>query len=136
LKQKKEVRGVKVKIHWNLHKGGITVEDSPRHGSKLRYQDSICLKNATFKVSASAMRRIKLENQRMVGAWIIGDVCDCGKHQGAPIYFNPYKHESRFVRTTDSAPVASAQHVSIRTIGTGKTARPDTRACEIQIEVK
>ena len=118
---------MKVRVHWNLHKGGCVVRNVPNRPGDMRYTDSVCLRNVRFVVSESTMKRIQKEGVRSVGAWLEGELCECGKHDGVGIHFNPFRSWD-FTRGDDQSAVHFADHVSIRSIGSGRGARPDTRA--------
>lgn len=114
---------MKVRVHWNLTRGGFVVRGVPKRKGDLRYADSVCVKDARFVVSIKGRDYCRAKQARWVHAWVEGELCDCGRHDGVDVTYDPFRDEGFVVRGT-SRGVTTAEHVSMRTRGD----KPDTRA--------
>ena len=118
---------MRVRVHWNLHKGGLVIRNVPNRKGDMIYTSQACVKNARFVVSAAGLRRIRARKQREVIAWVEGDLCNCDQIDGCEVRFNPYVNEAFFTKATNRA-LKAADHVGLQAIGQGKGAAYVMRA--------
>jgi hypothetical protein len=101
-----------VKVYRNLRNGLWSVMDTETR-RVLGYTSEITLMNATFRVSAKGIQRIRDERRKRVVAFVQGlflgyySDMECG----APVQFNPYKWD-RFV-DCHGHPVQGAEKVNL-----------------------
>lgn len=119
-------RMTRVRVHWNLTRGGFVVRGLPVKTGDMEYTDAVCLRDARFVVSDKGREYCRAKGARWVHAWVEGERCDCGSVAGSSVSYNPFRDES-FVETGTTTAVRSAGHVAFRTHGRGKTAKPETR---------
>ena len=117
--------GSRVRVHFNLHKAGFVVRNARNVTGDMVYTDATCVRNARFVVSAATVRRIRARRCREVGAWVEGDLCDCGKldNESVDVAYNPFTVDGFVVRGTRRV-LTSAEHVTLRTVN----GKPITRA--------
>ena len=116
----------KVRVHWNIHKGGLVLRNYPNIVGDMEYVNSVCIKDAIFVVREKTRDRIRKGEDRSVHAWVEGELCNCGELEGEDVTYNPYRDNGFVVRGTDKV-LKTAKHVSLRAHGTGKTAKHETR---------
>src|SRR5262245_46567829 len=130
--------GTRVRVHWNLTRGGFVVRGLPMRPGDMQYVDSVCIRNATFKATPAGAaycrgfvnKKTGKVGARFVVAWVEGERCDCHAVSGESTLatYNPFRGDE-FVRCDDGTPVRTASHVVFTTVGRGKTSKPVT-ACE------
>jgi len=108
-------RNGRVRVHWNLHRGGYSVTVKGRVTAKV---GRVCLRDVRFVVSDALLAYMRGLGKRKVVAWCEGVPCeDCTAHasSGAPVVtFNPWKGD-RFTDRATGAVVEAADHVHLET---------------------
>jgi hypothetical protein len=120
----------RVRVHWNLHRGGYSVTVK---GRVVATPASVCLTDVRFVVSDASLARMRRLGRRKVVAWAEGTVCDCarcpcsdpGTATPVRVSFNPWKAD-RFYQSGTGRTIETATHATFRTVGTGKQAIPET----------
>jgi len=99
----------RVRVHWNLHRGGYSVTVK---GRVVDTPAAVCLRNVRFVVSDAGLARIRKLGRRKVVAWAEGELCSpVEAPAGAPtVTFNPWKGD-RFVIRETGAPIDQASCV-------------------------
>jgi hypothetical protein len=106
----------KVFVYRNLHKKCYSVKDW-KTKKVIAHVDNIFLKDAVFKVSEAGRQRVLREKRKNVHAGVLGYWCEkISKIEGLDIYYNPYKHESFIVKSTEK-PIKEAKVVFLHERG-------------------
>jgi len=91
----------RVKVYRNLHKKCWSVASlqKPNYGIIVGHENTIVLKNCTFKVSEKSRQRVIKEKRKNVHAWVIGhgfevDLDEVSIDFLKPAYYNPYITDS------------------------------------------
>src|SRR5262249_53288772 len=116
----------RVRVHWNLKKGGFVVRGLPVRVGDMRYTDAVCLRDARFVVSLATQAQCRAKGARWVHAWVEGTPCGCGAMDGAAVTYNPFRDEWFVIEGTKLV-VTHATHVGFRSHGRGKASKPETR---------
>jgi hypothetical protein len=112
----------RVRVHWNLHRGGYSVTVG---GRVVATPASICLRDCVFVVSDASLARMRRLGRRKVVAWIEGVVCDdCADHAtGDRVTFNPWRADRFHVAGDPTRVVETAAHVRMDS-GVDATGKP------------
>ena len=104
------VPGLRVRVHYNLHRGGFSVVAGNRVAANVA---DITLTAVTFRVQPAGLARIRREGRREVCAYATGLI---EAFQTAPdvtamqkVAFNPHRTDTFTLR--DGTPVHAAPHV-------------------------
>ena len=92
---------MRVKVHWNLHKGGYSVTNRKTGLVMPEFADNIVITNPIAKLAQGRYDACHTKSKRHVCAWIIGEMVD-PKHvsestwQQNPhhdlLHYNPFKN--------------------------------------------
>jgi len=123
----------RIRVHWNLTRGGFVVRELPMRPGDMQYVDSVCIRNATFKATPAGAnycrtfvnKKTGKTGARFVVAWVEGERCDCGQTGGTRVTYNPFRCDE-FTEVGTTTPVREASHVAFRCHGTGKASKPST----------
>jgi hypothetical protein len=85
---------MKVKVHWNLHKGGFSVTDRKTGKIIKAITDNITIANPIAKLAAGKLQDCHDKGKRHVCAWIIGDLVEYQPLNGEAITYNPFKSDN------------------------------------------
>lgn len=108
--------GKRVMVYYNLHKHTFSVSYL---GKIILYADMVKLNDVEFRVREGGRERVRGEKRKNVHAFVIGDLVDYCEHPcsnfnepdfGEVITYNPYKHESFVVRSSEE-PIFNADEV-------------------------
>lgn len=106
--------GQMVEVYRNLHNGLISIRDA-KTKHVLGHATSVCLTDATFKVSQAGRERVLAEKRKNVHAVVKGRLQGNLEGFTMPLLatYNPYKYDS-FVnaKTEEALQAASKVHVS------------------------
>jgi len=127
----------RVRVHWNLTRGGYVVRGLPMRPGDMEYTDAVCVRNARFHATPAGAaycrgfvnKRTGKVGARFVVAWVEGERCDCLAVAAGDrlATYNPFRGDT--FRTVDTGEVVeAAEHVTFTTVGTGKARKPVT-AC-------
>ncbi len=123
------VAGAKVEVHYNLHKGCLSVRSRER-GARVEYAHAVVLQDAVFAVQPAGVRRARASGQKNVHAFVRGVLVYISpttgdaaadadavsgsvmRAEGAAITYDPFVHDS-FVYVDSGDPVVEAGFVSI-----------------------
>lgn len=104
--------GRRLRVHYNLHKGGFSVVD-PRAGRVIAHVDDITLTEAEFRVQPGGLARIRETGVRQVMAYVLGTVAEVDTSPdlaGCPVVrFNPHRDDTFMC---DGLPVHTADRVT------------------------
>lgn len=121
---------MKAKVYFNLHNHKWSIKDCAT-GLVLGHADKVCLGNVTPLVSQAGRKRVLIEKQKNVHAFLVGDVirvegftslrgrwidalhCSLPEVKGGTVVtYNPYKYET-FVDAETEKPIQSAAMVDM-----------------------
>ena len=91
---------MKVKVHWNLHKGGYSVTNTKTKLVMPEFTDNIVITNPVAKIAQGKYDDCHTIGKRHVCAWITGEMIDNCPASNAPANFsdgdmlsyNPFKN--------------------------------------------
>ena len=101
--------------YYNLHKHLFSLKNL-KTGRVERRENSVLLKNCTFKVSQKGRERVLREKRKNVHAGVVGEYVDSRKElmeNMIEITYNPYLYDS-FVLKHSKRPVKKAEFVLLR----------------------
>jgi len=101
---------MKVKVHWNLHKGGFSVTDRKTGKVIKSITDNITIANPVAKLSAGKLKACRQKGKRHVCAWIVGDLVAHQPLEGDSITYNPFKGDN-FVNMRNEEPLPFNQRL-------------------------
>jgi len=104
--------GTRVRVHYNLHRGGFSVVNRST-GRVVANVPDITLANVEFRVQPSGLARIRREHCRAVCAYAVGDIVTVNASPDVSamrrITFNPYRADTF---TSDGEPIHTATQVT------------------------
>jgi hypothetical protein len=110
--------GERVMVYYNLHKHTFSIQKA---GLVIAHADFVKLRDVEFRVRRGGREKVNLEKKKNVHAFVIGtlvDFCEypCSELPSEPsgdiITYNPYKHESFVIKSTDE-PIFNAKEVEM-----------------------
>lgn len=107
---------MKIRVYYNVRKDKLSVQQKVNGKWKVtRHEDTVLLKDATFKVSESGRQRVLRDKQKNVHAFIEGEECplipvNCLYRD--VVTYNPHRDKT-FVAAYYGKPVDAAKYVRI-----------------------
>jgi len=91
---------MKVKVHWNLHKGGYSVTNTKTGRVMPEFTDNIVITNPVAKIAQGKYDDCHTVGKRHVCAWITGEMIDsthasnalANFSDGDMLSYNPFKN--------------------------------------------
>lgn len=115
---KKGFIGSKVMVYYNLHKHTFSVT---LKGKVILHADYVRLRDVEFRVREGGKRKVRVEKNKNVHAFVIGELLDfsqypCKNIPSEPnnkiVTYNPYKYDS-FVYKDSEEPVFKVKEVDM-----------------------
>jgi len=109
---------MKVRVYRNLTRKCLSVQTMTKKGWRVtRHVQSICLKDATFKVSEAGRQRVLKQKRKNVHALVEGEEIDQFNASTSKVSYNPYTSSYFFLREDPSKKIVQSKRVKIMTTG-------------------
>jgi len=102
----------RVRVHWNLHRGGYSITVK---GRVVATPDHVCLRDMRCVVSDASLERMRALGRRKVVAWMEGipsDHCSA-RATGDVVTFNPWRAARFHVAGNIARVVTGATHIHL-----------------------